>query len=121
MTAAVTTDGDGWGGVVEMARHRRSGVNGGLTPGGSRGGARRVRRLVENDEFAAFARRIIVAHGRRIAAGDVEGLRDLAALDAAVQDATARAVEGLRSAGYSWAEIGDRLGISRQATQQRWG
>ena len=117
MTAAFTTDADGWGGVVEMARHRRPGVNGGLTPGGSR----RVRRVVENDEFAAFARRIITAHGRRIAAGDVEGLRDLAALDHAVQDAAGKAVEGLRSAGYSWAEIGDRLGVSRQAAQQRWG
>jgi hypothetical protein len=27
----------------------------------------------------------------------------------------------LRAAGYSWAEIGARLGITRQAAQQRWG
>ena len=37
-------------------------------------------------------------------------------------DATiAEAVAGLRGCGYSWAEIGSRLGISRQAAQQRWG
>jgi len=31
------------------------------------------------------------------------------------------AVKGLRARGYSWAEIGSRLGITRQAAQQRWG
>jgi hypothetical protein len=29
-------------------------------------------------------------------------------------------VKGLRAYGYSWAEIGSRLGITRQAAQQRW-
>jgi hypothetical protein len=33
----------------------------------------------------------------------------------------AEAVKGLRDCGYSWAEIGSRLGITRQAAQQRWG
>ncbi len=32
-----------------------------------------------------------------------------------------QAVTGLRAFGYSWAEIGSRLGITRQAAQQRWG
>ena len=32
-----------------------------------------------------------------------------------------QAVKGLREFGYSWAEIGSRLGITRQAAQQRWG
>jgi hypothetical protein len=37
-------------------------------------------------------------------------------------DATiAKAVKGLRACGYSWAEIGSRLGTTRQAAQQRWG
>jgi DNA-binding CsgD family transcriptional regulator len=31
------------------------------------------------------------------------------------------AIKGLRARGYSWAEISARLGISRQAAQQRWG
>jgi hypothetical protein len=79
------------------------------------------RDVVENDEFAAFARRIIRAHGRRVATGDVEALRDLVALSAVIDDAIGDAVIGLRAFGYSWSEIGQRLGISKQAAQQRWG
>ena len=40
---------------------------------------------------------------------------------AEIDDAIAKAVTGLRGSGYSWAEIGSRLGIARQAAQQRWG
>lgn len=79
------------------------------------------REVIENDEFAGFARRIIRAHGRRVATGDVEALRDLVALSATLDNAITEAVVGLRAFGYSWAEIGQRLGISRQAAQQRWG
>ncbi|MEV4764704.1 hypothetical protein AB0J89_18985 [Micromonospora chokoriensis] len=79
------------------------------------------RDVVENDQFAGFARRIIRAHGRRVATGDVEALRDLIALSSVIDDAIGEAVIGLRAFGYSWAEIGSRLGISRQAAQQRWG
>ena len=82
---------------------------------------RRNRARVENDDYAAFARRIVAAHGRRIAAGDVERLRDLVALAEEVDRATTVAVTGLRRAGYSWTEIATRLGITRQAAQQRWG
>jgi hypothetical protein len=82
---------------------------------------RRTRARVENDDYAAFARRIVAAHGRRIAAGDVERLRDLVALAEEVDHATTVAVAGLRRVGYSWAEIANRLGITRQAAQQRWG
>lgn len=35
---------------------------------------RRPRRVVENDDYAVFVRRIVAAHGRRIAGGDIEGL-----------------------------------------------
>ncbi|MEU9513061.1 hypothetical protein [Micromonospora sp. NPDC048169] len=83
--------------------------------------AQRRRDVVENDEFAAFARRIIRAHGRRVAAGDVEALRDLVALSTNLDEAIGEAVIGLRAFGYSWSEIGTRLGISKQAAQQRWG
>ncbi|SBT69198.1 hypothetical protein GA0070622_6317 [Micromonospora sediminicola] len=83
--------------------------------------SQRRRDVVENDAFAAFARRIIRAHGRRVADGDVEALRDLVALSGDIDKAITDAVVGLRAFGYSWAEIGQRLGISRQAAQQRWG
>jgi hypothetical protein len=79
------------------------------------------RDVVENDEFAGFARRIIRAHGRRVASGDVEALRDLVALSTVIDESITQAVIGLRAFGYSWAEIAARLGITRQAAQQRWG
>ncbi len=66
-------------------------------------------------------RRIVAAHGRRVADGDVEGLGQLAALGEQIEQATAAAVRGLRKGGYSWTDIATRLGITRQAAQQRWG
>ena len=88
-------------------------VNGRLT-GNGRG------RLVDNDAYAAFARRVIAAYGRRIATGDVEALPDMVRLSADLDTAIATAVAGLRRFGYSWAEIAARLGITRQAAHQRW-
>jgi hypothetical protein len=38
-----------------------------------------------------------------------------------IDTAISQAVQGLRGFGYSWAEIGSRLGVTRQAAQQRWG
>src|SRR5690606_37403418 len=52
------TPASGWWPVTQFP------VNTGLT------GDRR-RRLVDNDVYAAFARRVIAAYGRRIATGDV--------------------------------------------------
>ncbi|QJY50547.1 hypothetical protein HOP40_11015 [Pseudonocardia broussonetiae] len=80
----------------------------------------RTARVVENSEFAAFGRRVIRAAGRRIAAGDVDALPDLAALSVELDAAISDAVTGLREAGYSWGEIAARLGVTRQAAHQRW-
>jgi hypothetical protein len=81
----------------------------------------RAGRQVENDEYAAFARRVLRAYARRIADGDVEALALMLGLSAEIDDAIGQAVRGLREFGYSWAEIGARLGVTRQAAQQRWG
>jgi hypothetical protein len=78
-------------------------------------------RVVENDAYAAFARRVLRAYARRVATGDVEALTLMLDLSAEIDTAIAQAVTGLRGFGYSWAEIGSRLGITRQAAQQRWG
>jgi hypothetical protein len=104
-------------------------VNTALTPNSLNGSSstqrparsRKRRSSVENDDYAAFARRIIRAHGRRIAEGDVDGLADLLTLQAELNAATQTAVNGLRAFGYSWAEVAARLGVTRQAAQQRWG
>jgi hypothetical protein len=81
----------------------------------------RAGRVVENDEYAAFARRVLRAYSRRIALGDIETLTLLVILADDLDDNIGQAVKGLREFGYSWAEIGSRLGITRQAAQQRWG
>jgi hypothetical protein len=89
-------------------------VNPRLTPGKSR-------RVIENDEYAAFLRRVIRAFGRRIAAGDIDALADAAFLSDQLDTAIKAAVTGLRNKGYSWADIGRQLGVTRQAAQQRFG
>jgi hypothetical protein len=77
--------------------------------------------VVENDEYAAFIRRVVRAHGRRVGGGDVEALADLVDLSEHIDRAIGDAVVGLRGFGYSWSEIAARLGVTRQAAQQRWG
>jgi DNA-directed RNA polymerase specialized sigma24 family protein len=89
--------------------------------GDSRPSTPRRRDVVENDEYAAFVRRIVRAYARRVAAGDVEALRDMVALADLLDEAITSAVKGLRAHGYSWQEIADRLDITRQAAHQRWG
>jgi len=80
----------------------------------------RRKRLVENDEYAAFARRVLRAYGRRIASGDIDAITELNSLFEEVEAALGRAVLGLRLLGYSWAEIGKRLGVTRQTAHERW-
>jgi hypothetical protein len=59
-------------------------VKSGLTP-------KRPRRLVENDEYGAFIRRILRAYARRVGGGDVEALALMLGLaeeiDAAIAEA----------------------------------
>ena len=83
--------------------------------------SKRAVRVRENDEYAAFARRVLRAYARRVATGDVEALTLMTDLADEIDSAISQAVKGLRGFGYSWAEIGSRLGITRQAAWQRWG
>jgi hypothetical protein len=94
---------------------RRSGVNRKLTP-------KRRRRITENDDYAAFLGRVIRAYSRRVGSGDIDALTGMATLSADLDQAMADAITALRARhGYSWADIGYRLGITRQAAQKRWG
>ena len=94
---------------------RPADVKDALTPG------QPARLVVENDAYAAFARRVVRAAGRRVAAGDVDGLADLVALSNEVEQSIRDAVAGLRAFGYSWGEVAAQIGVTRQAAQQRWG
>jgi hypothetical protein len=93
---------------------RHPGVNTSLTP-------KRRSRVVENDEYAAFVRRVIAAYRRRVADGDIEAITTMAHLADHLDTAIRQAITGLREYGYSWADIALRLGITRQGAQQRWG
>jgi hypothetical protein len=89
-------------------------VNTPLTP-------KRRSRVVENDQYAAFLRRVIRAYSRRVASGDIEAITTMANLGDCLDQAIRDAITGLRTDGYSWADIAMRLGITRQGAQQRWG
>ena len=91
-----------------------SGVKKPLTP-------KRRYRVIENDEYAAFLRRVIRAYSRRVASGDIEAIAAMDRLAGDLEEATRQAITGLRGFGYSWADIAMRLGITRQGAQQRWG
>ena len=64
-------------------------------------------------------------HGSALRAGPSRVAIHVANADGGLADeidaARAEVVKGLGAYGYSWAEIGSRLGITRQAAQQRWG
>jgi len=100
--------------MTSPTRDRAFSVNRPLT-------SKRRRPVVENDDYTAFVRRVIRAYSRRVAAGDVDAIADMIQIAADLDAAIHQAVLGLRRCGYSWAEIGMRLAISRQAAQQRWG
>jgi DNA-directed RNA polymerase specialized sigma24 family protein len=95
--------------------------NSGLPQRAPSGRARRVTRHVENDEYAAFVRRVIRALGRRVGDGDADALAELARLRNDLEQAMGEAVRELYARGWSYAEIGARLGISRQAVRQQYG
>ena len=100
--------------MTTTAAHTPTSVKPTLTP------KRRTHPVVENQDYAAFSRRVIRAAARRVAAGDVEELTHLLSLERELQSAIQTAVNGLRAQGYSWADIALRIGITRQAAHQRW-
>lgn len=78
------------------------------------------RRQVETASWLPFARRVIRAAGKRVADADEFELAELVALRDELEAAIAVAVTG-QQARTSWQRIGDALGITRQAAQQRYG
>ncbi len=77
--------------------------------------------MTEADKYGAFVRRIMRAYGRRVADRDIEGLNGLVQLRAELDAEIKASAQALQAQGYSWAEIGRTLGVSKQAAQQRFG
>jgi hypothetical protein len=76
------------------------------------------------DSFAAFGRRIVRAFARRAEEGDLDALVGLLELEREVQAAIITAGRALHTNGtqpFSWAEIAQATGTSRQAAAMRFG
>jgi len=58
---------------------------------------------------------------RRLPGAELARLTQAAQAAAEAERQLAEAAHQARAAGASWAHIGDALGLSRQAAQQRWG
>lgn len=86
-------------------------------------GAAESRDRVGNDVYGGMVRRVLRAYGRRVGAGDIAALPELVALEAELAAAIEDAVRQLRAEPfcYSWTQIGDVLGVTRQAALKRWG
>jgi hypothetical protein len=78
------------------------------------------RRYRETPDVVAATRRLIRVIGRRIATEDAPDLLLLRDLEQEVRRAWEVAVEGVRRSGATDREIGEVLGTTRQAVEQRW-
>lgn len=77
---------------------------------------------VENADYFQMVGRMVRGMGKRGANGDYTDLTEMAKVQQMMTDALQTAVDGMREQqGYSWADIGEGLGITRQAAQQRFG
>lgn len=79
-------------------------------------GAPRVR---EAPEVGSAALRMMRALVRRAGQGDTEALEWLARLERELPELISEAIVGGREFGYTYADLGQCLGISRQAARQR--
>jgi len=80
----------------------------------------KAERVAENGDYAPYVVRLIDRMGKR-ASDDLAALGWLAGAVTHARTALALAVDGCRAQGYSDAEIGAALGITRQAVGQRFG
>ncbi len=81
----------------------RSDVKASLTP-------KRRGQVVENDQYAAFVRRVIAAYSRRVAAGDIEAITDMTSIATQLDDAIREVVTGLRASLVKGAAATRRTG-----------
>lgn len=75
---------------------------------------------VETLPFIAAVGRMIRAAGRRVGESDEFELYELVQLRAVLNDAIRDGVQGQLATGRSYTDIGNALGVSRQAARQMW-
>lgn len=81
---------------------------------------RRAERFTETADYGLMAARVVRSYGRRVAV-KFDELGPLAEIVRAADEALRAGVAGARAEGLSWTVIGEQLGITRQAAQQRFG
>lgn len=77
----------------------------------------------ECPDMAAMMKRVGRGLVRRAGEGDLEALSSLADVDRAIGDAIVQAARALHYGpmAYSWSQIADELGVTRQAAHKRFG
>lgn len=82
----------------------------------------KTKKAYETTDYAAMMRRMMKAHGTRVADGDVEDLAELMELQVYLDYVVRGAVQAQREVqGKSWADIARAAGTSRQAAQKKFG
>lgn len=79
---------------------------------------RRHEKNVENPEFGQAAVRMVRAMARRVGASDIAAFGMLWEFQDEIADAVVDAVDGLREKGFTWQEMADEIGVSRNAISQ---
>lgn len=72
-------------------------------------------------EFVRMVNRLVARAGRRVGMADMAEFDELLELRASLDEALAAAMAGLRHTGYSWAELGEHMGVTGQAVNMRFG
>jgi hypothetical protein len=82
---------------------------------------RRKRNRKPTEELKGMFRRMLRAYVKRAADEDPWVVADLLAIRTDLDSAIDDAVANLVARGYSWNDIGQELGMTRQAAWKRWG
>jgi hypothetical protein len=77
--------------------------------------------VIETPEYADMLARIIRAYAKRVGDGDPVDLGRMVELRAQFDTAIVAAVRGQRDAGFSWREVAEGLGTTRQSAQITYG
>lgn len=81
----------------------------------------RTRPVVETEQYLEAVQRMLRALGRRVADADIDLLAELDNCRHTIDEIVGIAARHLHEAhGYSWAQIGAALGITKQSAHERF-
>lgn len=77
---------------------------------------------VETQDYVSMMRRMVRGLDRRLSDGDPADVASAVQLQAMLDHQIRVSVQAMRERhGFSWQQIADELGTTRQAAQKRWG